>query len=65
MDKRNTLPRICNTSADERMGGCACTECVYNLNHYDPQPSDWLITQKLFLDKQGKCLQSKGVSSDG
>lgn len=64
MSKKSNYPRICNTSADEHLG-CTCTDCVYNINHYDPKPDDWYITQKFYLEKQGECLQSKGGTTNG
>lgn len=57
---KERLPKICSTSSDPRKGGCTCTDCVFNVNHYDPQPEDWIITHKANIVQQGKCLQEKG-----
>lgn len=64
MTKQSNLPRICNTSVDPHLG-CDCTDCLFNIKHYDPQPDDWFITQKFYLEKQGQCLQSKGETGNG
>lgn len=57
---KESLPKICTTSSDPKKGGCSCTDCVYNIDHYDPRPDDWFITHKSILASKGECLAEKG-----
>ena len=57
---KEALPKICTTSSDPKKGGCNCIDCIYNIDHYEPKPDDWFITQKSILVTKGECLQMKG-----
>lgn len=58
---KEALPKICSTSSDPRKGGCSCVDCVFNLNHYDYKPEDWVIVHKSNIVSKGQCLQEKGA----
>ena len=55
------LPKICSTSSDPIKGGCECTDCIYNINHYDYTLEDWVIVHKANVASKGQCQQEKGA----
>lgn len=37
---------------------CDITDCPYHLEHYNPQPVDWIMMHKVNAINTGGCMQN-------
>jgi hypothetical protein len=48
---------ICDKSYGDNKT-CDIAECPYHLEHYEPQPADWIMMHKVNAINSGGCMQN-------
>mgnify|MGYP000009477840 FL=1 len=48
---------ICDKSYGDYKS-CDITDCPYHLEHYNPQPVDWIMMHKVNAINTGGCMQN-------